>query len=1433
MTQDTTYDMKKDMILHKIGQLIVPLKRTMSPFEADSHSALGELRTILLLLLLMMTVGVGQVWGQEPITITTDVNGNGTIQDNEKILYLIQSFSNEAFYIRNDTKNGTKLNTSNIVTTNSEFYFLNADIIDDTQYYYIVHNGTGKYVYVASAASGQALIYGNAPAADATDTAKDLYRFKITKNDSRDAYNIIAKGSNLSLFKKNGNSDGAVIELNSADDDKSCWNFIAKTNYSKPAVPFSLSSLNGAKHKYYIQNNKYTTYYLISGTPYVTTNTQTDENKTDMKWYFVKAPASETDPYMNYYYIIHAQTGKYLRYTKANNTENSDQAVELSDYNSSEDDRFLYIIVRGSISGEASTTYCIAPYLPRVQRVENTISLCRRLKGDGGNETFTYAGVFKERGNNNFTHWNFISATLGCEAPEVEYANDGKIQVTCETNNVTIWYTTDNSDPTDESNGSRQQYNETNKIEVTETMTVVKAYAVDPNGILVSSDVTTFILTVDDPVITYDVATNKAMISCTTPGATILYTTSDGDPTNPYPTGGIPLAIGDETIKAIAKKGGVSTTTPVTITVPFQTTVGENKRPYIIQSKQCQFYNLIPNVTIDENTKYVSTLNVPCTTMAWHFKYAEEGYYYIVDANGWYMYYTTTDNSSKYIYLKSTLSNDNLDNFKFQITAHASGGFNIIPKGQSTPVNKADYGNSDAGLKPAKLGGSIGDNTSRWDIIQYSLTNLPQWVDAPFDNVSDDNHTYYYKIISVSQSTKPIILNSSDLIRSETPTEGIDEKTMWVIKKVGAADDDNDLLDFYTFQNVFNGELLYYNGKGRNYNGSVLQLGMPTTEGAIEAWSHFVIVQTATGYNIIPRSIIDETKAINRTSDNEGFNCLNRRGGGDAIGTWYDDGDGSRWTFSQVDFCLPPFFEESNGNITISCDTKGAEIHYLTNGNDPTGGSTLYDNDHWSSSDQVRIKAIAVVKEDETVTASSAVVTLLNKPDITLEAGPYEYKGTAWEPSLTVSIGESGSETTAPTSPATYTATYSSNVNVGTAAITLTDADPTDSWYIWNGSTTFTITQKAITITAASDTKGYDGTPLTNGGYTCSPELATGDSFVSVTVTGSQTDVGSSSNVPSAAVINNESDEDMTTNYAITYTNGTLTVTVRSIGNGSLASGFTVIFGEGGTIILKDGEETLTKDTDYSIGSETTSESGKYSQRTVSGIGNYEGYFSIRSTNVNFQNDGSEGTEYSATFVAENAAGSASNNSANGHALPEGITAYIITSIIGNNAYAEALEYIPEGIPVLLLSNAASGGFLVQDASGHTGITSTQISNNMLEEVTAETPGYDSNSESANYQKAHFDTRTIYLLYKNEFVYNMDGYLAKGKVYLNPNPSSGGGNSRLLIIWNTETGINNSQLSPLTSHFSGTWYTLDGRRLNCKPTQKGLYLCNGQKTVVR
>ena len=953
------------------------------------------------------------------------------------------------------------------------------------------------------------------------------------------------------------------------------------------------------------------------------------------------------------------------------------------------------------------------------------------------------------------------------------------------------------------------------------------------------------------PYITYDVATNTATISCTYPGATIYYTTDGSEattsstntivPVSPGPTASTSFVLTADiaTIRAIVSKGGVGTSSESTYSVAVQLTLSDaaaDQRPYLIQSQNYNTssvtwaepcYYMIPSDADNNSNITVNTTTLLQPSMEWYFLNAgiesDIQYYYIVNNsskdNENHPYYLCYDSG---VFMR-VFDSENANKYKFSIvqypTTGTPTGFNLKPYGQTSFIHKSNGNNSADAITLNSNNNSSG--ASIWKFIIKA--DLP--ASLPF-SVSDNRNTYYYKLSTNANSD--YFITPSTTNEYVTTYNTTSDNQNWYFEQAEAATD-ADWLTYYHIRNAITGEYLYYNGEvnGNNHS-NAFELHSSIGNDA----DRYKFAMTRAIYQdrwfIVPK-VLKNTQFANISTiwrdNNNALKTQKTRNNSSAM-----------WQFTVSNFCMPPFFEESNGNITISCDTKGAEIHFLTDGNNPTEASTLYNNDHWSSSDQVRIKAIAVVMEDEAVTASSAVITLINNPDITLEAGPYEYKGAAWEPSLTVSIGESGSETTAPTSPASYTTTYANNINAGTATVTLTDVEG-DSWYIWNGSKTFTIDQKAITITADSDTKEYDGTPLTNDSYTCSPEpaLATGDSFESVTITGSQTDVGRSPNKPIGAVIKNGSDKNVTANYDITYVNGTLEVTVRSIGDGiNPASGFTLEFGEGGALIIKDGEIALTENTDFI---EATTESGKYATRTVSGKGNYNGSFTIRNAKVNFQNDGNGGTEYSATFVAESAAGSASNNSANGHALPEGITAYIITSISGNNANAEALGYIPEGIPVLLLSNAASGGFVVQDASGHTGITSDQINNNMLEEVTAETSGYVSDSESEYYQKAYFDTRIIYLLYMNEFVYNMAGYLAKGKVYLNPNHSSGGGggggNSRLQIRWDTETGIDDSHLSPLPPHLSGPWYTLDGRRLSGKPTQKGLYLCNGQKTVVR
>lgn len=106
-----------------------------------------------------------------------------------------------------------------------------------------------------------------------------------------------------------------------------------------------------------------------------------------------------------------------------------------------------------------------------------------------------------------------------------------------------------------------------------------------------------------------------------------------------------------------------------------------------------------------------------------------------------------------------------------------------------------------------------------------------------------------------------------------------------------------------------------------------------------------------------------------------------------------------------------------------------------------------------------------------------------------------------------------------------------------------------------------TISKKSLTITADSAEQSYTGNALTKNTYK-SDGLADPDEIVSLTITGSRTDVGESNNVPSDVEIKRKTEEtdpsisqsttgtpessDVSENYVITYVNGKLKVTKAS-----------------------------------------------------------------------------------------------------------------------------------------------------------------------------------------------------------------------------------------------------------------------------------------------
>src|SRR5450830_1859425 len=93
------------------------------------------------------------------------------------------------------------------------------------------------------------------------------------------------------------------------------------------------------------------------------------------------------------------------------------------------------------------------------------------------------------------------------------------------------------------------------------------------------------------------------------------------------------------------------------------------------------------------------------------------------------------------------------------------------------------------------------------------------------------------------------------------------------------------------------------------------------------------------------------------------------------------------------------------------------------------------------------------------------------------------------------------------------------------------------------------IDPRGVTIVAASVSKTYDGTAFTSlsSSVDDSTPLVQNENLVSVTTSGYQINVGSSNDTPNNAVIKRNGVTDVTSNYAITYALGTLTVVSRPI----------------------------------------------------------------------------------------------------------------------------------------------------------------------------------------------------------------------------------------------------------------------------------------------
>lgn len=182
-----------------------------------------------------------------------------------------------------------------------------------------------------------------------------------------------------------------------------------------------------------------------------------------------------------------------------------------------------------------------------------------------------------------------------------------------------------------------------------------------------------------------------------------------------------------------------------------------------------------------------------------------------------------------------------------------------------------------------------------------------------------------------------------------------------------------------------------------------------------------------------------------------------------------------------------------------------------------------------------------------TVPGTLEVTNNITEIEITTASAEKPYDGTA----LTAEEYEitDGALLDGDTIDITYTGSQTdSGSSENTATVIIRNSnneDVTDLYDVALVFGTLTVTGQNITIKAKSAEKVYDGTELTNAEYEITAgSLKEGHTLSSVQIAGAQTNAGASDNVPSNAVILDDATGDnVTSEYFVTYENGTLTVT--------------------------------------------------------------------------------------------------------------------------------------------------------------------------------------------------------------------------------------------------------------------------------------------------
>ena len=524
----------------------------------------------------------------------------------------------------------------------------------------------------------------------------------------------------------------------------------------------------------------------------------------------------------------------------------------------------------------------------------------------------------------------------------------------------------------------------------------------------------------------------------------------------------------------------------------------------------------------------------------------------------------------------------------------------------------------------------------------------------------------------------------------------------------------------------------------------------------------------------------------------------------------YDQEENHKW-FLESAKCKKPVITFSNTTSTITITAgDGESIYYTTDGSNPDANSNVYSVPFELTEEKV-IKAIS--KKNYLIDSEIATLTVEKLATPTIS-----FNEETRDATITAAEGVEIYYTTNNTDPTIEESAHAASPIVIPHALPSTKihARAVKSGYINSDIATKTNIPVRVltnpTIILAEDELVYDGSAK-------EPAITVKDEDVVVSTDEYVVTYSDNTNAGTASItISDRENGDYEVNAAIFFT-----ISPKSIGNGDTAAeGITVEMTEDGSLsAVKDGSTTLVENTDYT---QETVEDGSDKIITITGMGNYTGGARGIYANPKFDDPDGDGGPGQAAAVYQ---------AKRDLSCPSGIKPYIIRKVnpsIGT-AVITKLDYIPEDVPVLLLSDAEASGFVASPKDPSTPEVTAQTKNSNLLKVSAggETVG----------------AAQIYMFYKGEFVLTKAGTLGEGKFYLyNPNyaNTSTSGNSgsseargllQFVIDDEEPTGITEFETSTTKKPETDIWYTLDGRRLSVKPSKAGIYIHQGQKDYIK